>query len=87
MQKNKKYDIIYIESERNHFKLTFLPFLNMSKICIYNEEEPPSIVAVRCKTRPTFGKAKVPPKSLKAGKNVRLTNLTVTPNGRANDQN
>ena len=54
----------------------FLPFLNMPKVCIYNEEEPPSIVAVRCKTRPTFGKAKVPPKSLKAGKNVRLVNLT-----------
>ena len=47
----------------------------------------PSTAAARCKTRPTFGKAKVPPKSLKAGKNVRLTNLRVTGNGRANDQN
>ena len=57
-------------------QIHFLPFLITAYVCIYNEEEPPSTVATRCKTRPTFGKAKVPPKSLKAGKNVRLANLT-----------
>ena len=53
---------------------------NNSKIicCIYNEEKPPSTVAIRCKRRPTFGKAKVPPKSQKAGKNVRLADLNAT---------